>query len=440
MLDTIVSLATPPMMGALAVIRLSGPEAFQIVTKSFTKDLTKLKDKAIVYGKLFDDEQLVDEVVAFCFVGPASFTGEDVVEISCHGSMLIANEIVSLMIKNGARLAVPGEFSNRAYINGKVDLVQAEAINDMITATTHEAKKLSLLSLVGETSKIVYPIRERLADILSLIEVNIDYPEYQDIEQANYALVISEVNDINKEIGRLIKEGRQGQIIKEGIKVAIVGAPNVGKSSLLNALLKEDKAIVTDIAGTTRDVVEGEINLEGLKLLLLDTAGIRESSDLIENIGIQKSKQSIAEADLVIHVKDAQFADSPDEFNALVQGKNVITVFNKADKVKKRESGKLYISALEHDLGALEKAIAKAVGVEKESYLRPSLNNARQLALLRKTYEQLEIAKAEAEMEISLDLVSVSLQQAFFTIKEILGENVDNDLSKEIFSRFCIGK
>jgi tRNA modification GTPase len=427
MLDTIVSLATPPMMGALAVIRLSGPEAFKIVTKSFTKDLTILKEKAIVYGKLFDDEELVDEVVAFCFVAPHSFTGEDVVEISCHGSMLIANEIITLMVKNGARLAVPGEFSNRAYLNAKVDLVQAEAINDMINATTQEAKKLSLLSLVGETSKIVYPIRERLADILSLIE-------------ANYALVISEVNEINKEIGRLIKEGRQGQIIKEGIKVAIVGAPNVGKSSLLNALLKEDKAIVTDIAGTTRDVVEGEINLEGLKLLLLDTAGIRESSDVIENIGIQKSKASINSADLVIYVKDAENANVEDEFAALVKDKRVITVYNKADKVKKKDPEKLYISALENDLSALEKAIAKTVGVDKESYLRPSLNNARQLALLRKTYEQLEIAKHEAEIEISLDLISVSLQQAFFTIKEILGENVDNDLSKEIFSRFCVGK
>ena len=440
MLDTIVSLATPPLMGALAVIRLSGPEAFAIVTKSFTKDLRNLKEKTIVYGRLFDDEELVDEVVAFCFVGPHSFTGEDVVEISCHGSMLIANEIISLMIKNGARLAVPGEFSNRAYLNGKVDLVQAEAINDMINATTSEAKKLSLLSLVGETSKIVYPIRERLADILSLIEVNIDYPEYQDIEQANYTLVISEVNEINKEIGRLIKEGRQGQIIKEGIKVAIVGAPNVGKSSLLNALIKEDKAIVTDIAGTTRDVVEGEIDLDGLKLLLLDTAGIRESSDVIENIGIQKSKQSIAAADLVIYVKDAGIEEKQDEFAALIKDKKVITVYNKADKVEKREAGKLYISALLNDLNALEKAIYDVVGVEKESYLRPSLNNARQLALLRKTYEQLEVAKAEAESEISLDLISVSLAQAFFTIKEILGENVDNDLSKEIFSRFCVGK
>lgn len=440
MLDTIVSLATPPMMGALAIIRLSGPEAFEIVTKSFTKDLTKLQEKAIVYGKLFDDEELVDEAVAFCFVGPHSFTGENVVEISCHGSMLIANQIITLMIKNGARLAVRGEFSNRAYLNGKVDLVQAEAINDMINATTQEAKKLSLLSLVGETSKIVYPIRERIADILSLIEVNIDYPEYQDIEEANYALVINEVTAINEEIGRLISEGKQGQIIKEGIKVAIIGAPNVGKSSLLNALLKEDKAIVTDIAGTTRDVVEGEINLQGLKLLLLDTAGIRESSDMIENIGIKKSKQSIEAADLIIYVKDAEIGSSQDEFSTLVKNKKVITVYNKADKVKSKDPTKLYISALEKDLVALEKAIAVAVGVEKESYLRPSLNNARQLALLKKAYEQLEVAKKEALMEISIDLVSVSLAQAFFTIKEILGENVDNDLSKEIFSRFCVGK
>ncbi len=440
MLDTIVSLATPPMMGALAVIRISGPDAFSLVSKNFTKDIRDLKEKTIVYGNIIDGNEIVDEVLLSCFVGPHSFTGEDVVEISCHGSMLIANEIISLMIKNGARLAVRGEFSNRAYLNGKVDLVQAEAINDMITATTSEAKKLSLLSLTGETSKIVYPIRERIADILSLIEVNIDYPEYHDIEEANYAMVISEVTAINNEISRLISEGRQGQIIKEGIKVALVGAPNVGKSSLLNALLQEDKAIVTSIAGTTRDVVEGEINLNGLRLLLLDTAGIRESRDVIENIGIKKSKESIAEADLVIHVKDAKNADADDGFNKFLKNKKVITVYNKADTIKEKRENKLYISALKNDLSALEEAINNAVNVDKESYLRPSLNNARQLALLRKTYEQLEIAKSEAEMEISIDLVSVSLAQAFFTVKEILGENVDNDLSKEIFSRFCVGK
>ncbi|OQC10979.1 MAG: tRNA modification GTPase MnmE [Tenericutes bacterium ADurb.Bin087] len=440
MLDTIVALATPPMMGALAIIRLSGPEAFNIVTKSFTKDLTKLNKNAMVYGKLFDDEELVDEVIAFCFKGPHSFTGEDVVEISCHGSMLIANEIIELMIKNGARLAGRGEFTNRAYLNGKLDLVQAEAVNDMITATTKEAKKLSLLSLVGETSKVVYPIRERIADVMSLIEVNIDYPEYRDIEEASYALVISEVDYINAEIKKLINQGRQGQIIKEGIKVAIVGAPNVGKSSLLNALLKEDKAIVTDIAGTTRDVVEGEINLHGLRLLLLDTAGIRESVDKIESIGIEKTKKSIAEADLVIYVKDAENVGKEDEFADLIKDKKVITVYNKGDLVSKKDPSRLYISALTNDIGALEKAIAKVVGVDEESYLRPSLNNARQLALLRKAYEELETAKQEAIDEVAIDLVSVSLQQAFFTIKEILGENVDNDLSKEIFSRFCVGK
>jgi tRNA modification GTPase len=344
------------------------------------------------------------------------------------------------MIKNGARLAVRGEFTNRAYLNGKVDLVQAEAVNDMITATTKEAKKLSLLSLVGETSKVVYPIRERIADVMSLIEVNIDYPEYRDIEEASYTLVISEVDYINSEIKKLIDQGRQGQIIKEGIKVAIVGAPNVGKSSLLNALLKEDKAIVTDIAGTTRDVVEGEINLHGLRLLLLDTAGIRESKDAIESIGIEKTKKSIEAADLVIYVKDAENVDKKDKFAALIKDKKVITVYNKADKVSKKDPTKLYISALTRDLGSLEKAIAAEVGVDKESYLRPSLNNARQLALLRKAYEQLEVAKQEALDEVAIDLVSVSLQQAFFIIKEILGENVDNDISKEIFSRFCVGK
>lgn len=440
MLDTIVALATPPMMGAIAVIRISGPDAFSLVSKNFSKDIRAIQEKTIVYGNIVDGDALVDEVLLSVFVGPKSFTGEDVVEINCHGSMLIANEIITLLIKNGARLAGPGEFTNRAYLNGKVDLVQAEAVNDMITATTSEAKKLSLLSLTGETSKIVYPLRERIVDILSLIEVNIDYPEYYDIEQANYEMIIREVTAINHEIGRLINEGRQGQIIKEGIKVALVGAPNVGKSSLLNALLQEDKAIVTNIAGTTRDVVEGEINLNGLKLLLLDTAGIRESSDAIEKIGIKKSKESINAADLIIHVLDAEFENIDDGFSEILKDKKVITVYNKGDLVKAKAKDRLYISALENDISALEKAISKAINVDEESYVRPSLNNARQLALLRKTYEQLEIAKREAANEVSIDLVSVSLAQAFFTIKEILGENVDNDLSKEIFSRFCVGK
>lgn len=440
MIDTIVSLSTPPMMGAIAVIRLSGAEARQIVTKSFSKDLTKLTERTIVYGKIYDSEELVDEVVLTVFVAPHSFTGEDVVEISCHGSMLIANEIITLMVKNGARLAVAGEFSNRAYINGKVDLVQAEAINDMITATTTEAKKLSLLSLTGETSKIVYPLREKIADLISLIEVNIDYPEYLDIEEANYTTIIKEVTAINQEINRLISEGKQGQIIKEGLKVAIVGKPNVGKSSLLNALLKEEKAIVTNIAGTTRDVVEGEINFKGIKLLLLDTAGIRESADIIEAVGITKSKETIAKADLVIYVKDARDPTEDVTFNELIGDKKVITVYNKADLATEKKEEKLYISALQNDLSSLEKAILKVVGVEEQSYVRPSLNNARQIALLTKTYEELEIAKQEAQNNVAIDLVSVALQQAFFTIKEILGETNDQDLSKEIFSRFCIGK
>ncbi len=440
MIDTIVALATPPMMGALAVIRVSGPDAFNIVTKVFSKDLTKVTKRTVFYGLIKDDEEIIDEVLLTCFVAPHSFTGENIVEISAHGSMLIANEIITLLVARGARLAVAGEFSNRAYINGKFDLVQAEAINDMISATTHEAKKLSLLSLTGETSKIVYPLRKKIADIVSLIEVNIDYPEYLDIEQANYEMIISEVTRINKEIKRLIAEGKQGQIIKEGLKVAIVGKPNVGKSSLLNALLQEDKAIVTDIAGTTRDVVEGEINFKGIKLLLLDTAGIRESKDVIENVGITKSKQTIAAADLVIYVKDATENEEENMFGPLIKDKKVITVYNKADLATEKDENKLLVSALTNDLRALEQAIVKTIGLEQESYIRPSLNNARQIALLTKTYDELENAKNEALNNVPLDLISVSLQQAFFTIKEILGETHDRDLDKEIFSRFCLGK
>lgn len=442
MVETIVALATAPVKSALALIRISGADAFEIMGQIFDKDISDTKEKRIVYGHIHDHGEKIDEVVALLYVGPKSFTGENVVEIISHGSMLIANQIIELTLKHGARLAVQGEFSSRAYLNGKIDLIQAEAINDMINATSSEAKKLSLLSLEGETSKIVVPIKSKIADLMSNIEVNIDYPEYEDIGIVTKQEVIDQIEIINHDISELIAQGLQGKIIKEGINVAIVGRPNVGKSSLLNAFLNEEKAIVTDIAGTTRDIVEGQVKIRGITLNLFDTAGIRESSDVVESIGIDKARKSIEGADLVVVVLDAS-QKLTEEDQALIQltkHKKRIIVYNKADLIKERDKDAIYISARSKDIKGLEQQILNLLGIEEESYVRPSLNNARQLGLLSKTKLLLEQAQEDAKLDVPLDLVSVTLQDAFFTLSDLLGENNDADLSKEIFSRFCVGK
>ena len=375
-------------------------------------------------------------------LAPKSFTGEDLVEIICHGSMLIANEIIELLLSKGARYATNGEYSSRAFLNGRIDLIQAEAINDVINASSKEAKELSILSLKGKTSELILPIKKRIADVLSLIEVNIDYPEYEDIEVANKDHIISLADELVPQINSLVESGEKGLIIKEGIKVALVGKPNVGKSSLLNALLGESKAIVTDIAGTTRDVVEGEINLNGVILHLLDTAGIRESNDTVESIGVNKSKEVISKADLVIVLLDASKELDKEDKDILDLVKDVphVVVYNKADKAKQKDDNKLYISALNNDVNPLKEEIYKVLGIKEEAFRTPSLNNVRQLGLLKVAKEALLKAKEDAYNDLSIDLVSVSLMDAYNAILEILGEYKQTDISKEIFSRFCVGK
>jgi tRNA modification GTPase len=380
--------------------------------------------------------------VLLAYKGPQSFTGEDVVEIITHGSPLITNEIIEILLGLGARIALNGEFSARAYANNKIDLIQAEAINDMINATTKEAKNLALLSLSGEASAIIQPIKEKIADILSLIEVNIDYPEYEDIEQANKEMIISAIDKINLDIAKLINEGNQGKIIKEGINVAIVGKPNVGKSSLLNAFLQEEKAIVTDIAGTTRDIVEGSVNVKGITLHLFDTAGIRESQDRVEKIGIHKAKKTIEDADLVLLVLDAseKLTKEDEDLLEMTKDKKRLIVHNKADLKLDDKKDAIYVSAIQKDVSVLEEKIISLFGIEEKSYFRPSLNNARQLGLLEKVREYLKLTKKDAEEDLPVDLISVNLHGAYNAILEILGEHNDNDLTDEIFSRFCVGK
>ena len=439
MFETIVALATAPIKSALSIIRLSGDDVFDVVSKCFSKDLRNIKERTILFGSISSEGEKIDEVVLLAYKGPKSFTGEDSVEIICHGSPLIAKQIIEACIKNGARMATNGEFSSRAYMHNKIDLVQAEAINDVINATTKEAKNLSLLSLDGKTSDLVRPIKTRIADLLSLIEVNIDYPEYEDIEVANKDKVIAIVDELIPQIDVLVEDGQKAKIINEGVKVALVGKPNVGKSSLLNAFLGEDRAIVTDIAGTTRDVVEGHVNIDGVVLHLYDTAGIRDSEDKIESIGIEKSKKTIKEADIVVVLLDSSNELDEEDKQILEYTKeyNPIVVYNKADK---NSSNKLAISALNNQIQPLIDVIKERIGLDEKSFSTPALNNARQLGLLSKAKESLLKAKEDALNDLTIDLISTSLFDAYTSVLEILGEANQIDLVKEIFSRFCVGK
>lgn len=440
MFETIVALATAPIKSALGIVRLSGDDVLEVVSKCFSKDLRDIKERTIIYGSVINDGEKIDDVVLLAYKGPKSFTGEDSVEIICHGSPLICKQIIEACIKSGARMATNGEFSSRAFMHNKIDLVQAEAINDVVNSTTKEAKRLNLLSLDGKTSELIRPIKTKIADILSLIEVNIDYPEYEDIEVANKDKIVSIVDELVPQIDSLLDDGQKAKIINEGVKVALVGKPNVGKSSLLNAILGEDRAIVTDIAGTTRDVVEGHANINGVVFHLFDTAGIRDSEDKIESIGIEKSKKTIKEADIVVVVLDSSndLDDEDEQILEYTKDYDPIIVYNKDDAGK--QDNKLSISALNNQIEPLIKAIKERIGLDEKAFSKPALNNARQLGLLSKAKESLLTAKQDALNDLTVDLISTSLFDAYTSVLEILGEANQLDLSKEIFSRFCVGK
>ena len=437
MFETIVALATPPAKSALAIIRISGDDCFKIVSNVFTKDLTKVKEKGIHYGFIKDGEKNIDQVVLLAYVAPHSFTGENSVEIITHGSMLIVNQIMALLLKNGARMATNGEFSSRAFLNGKIDLVQAEAINDMINATTAEAKDLSMVSLTGETSKVFKPIKDMIGEILSHIEVNIDYPEYEDIEETSKEEIFGKCGEIIEKIEVLIKDGERNRIYRDGVKIAIVGKPNVGKSSLLNALIKEDKAIVTAIPGTTRDVVEGDFNISGVPVHLYDTAGIRDSADVIEQIGIDKAKKAVENADLVLFIVDETGIDN--ELYALIKNQKHIIVTNKADQISKKNPGNLYISAKNDDVSALIEKIKEELEIG-DVVIKPTFNNTRQLGILKQMVFYLKNAIEDTKQDQPIDLISVSIMAAYNCSLDLLGQNNKNDLTDEIFSRFCVGK
>ncbi len=437
MFETIVALATAPIKSALAIIRLSGDDCFKIVSKVFSKDISKCDRRDIHYGYIVDNDKEIDQVILLTYVAPHSFTGENSVEIICHGSLIIEKEIIKLLIGNGARMAGHGEFSSRAYLNGKIDLIQAEAINDMINAATLESKDFSMLALKGENSKLFKPIKKEIAEILSQIEVNIDYPEYEDIEVVSRENVIKVCSDIVSKLDVLIKQGQKDKVYRDGINIAIVGKPNVGKSSLLNALLKEDKAIVTPIAGTTRDVVEGDFTIAGVPIHLYDTAGLHESNDVIETIGIKKAKEYIKKADLVLFILDETGIDNT-LYNEIKDKKHII-VYNKADLISNKDDKQIYISAKNGQIEPLINKIKEIMEID-EFELKPSFNNERQLGILKNIVFNLNVAIKDAKDGQPIDLVSTSILLAYNSSLDLLGENNKNDLTDEIFSRFCVGK
>ncbi len=440
MFETIVALATPPLRSALAIVRLSGNDCFNVVSNFYSKNLIGLTQNSLLHGYIKDGDNFVDEVVLLLYKGPKSFTGEDSVEIICHGSPLIFNKIINLAIKYGARMAERGEYSSRAFLNGKLDLIQAESINDLINAETEESKNVSLLALKGDTSKLIFPIKKEIGDMLSTIEANIDYSEYTDIEEMNSKEIIEFCNDISKKINTLIANGRKGKLIKYGINVVIVGRPNVGKSSIFNSLLKEDKAIVSNIKGTTRDIVEGKINLNGILINLYDTAGIRDSNDYIESLGINKSKKILEIADIVIVVFDNEKLNDEDlSILNIVKNKNIIEVYNKSD-LNNYKKGILTTNALKHNVNLLHDEILKKLNLKDDDYKTPSLANTREIGLLESCLEEINLTKKLALNGETIDILSEHIKTSYLKILAITGENYDFDMAKEIFSRFCLGK
>jgi tRNA modification GTPase len=444
---TIVALATTLSESALAIIRISGDRSLEIINKIFTNKIKEEDSHIVKYGFIKDPAKgtTIDEVMCVYFKGPKTFTGEDMVEIYCHGGILIIQHLLSVILNNGAVEASRGEFSMRAYLNGRIDLVQAEAINDMITAHTDDALQLALLGLKGKVSSLIVSLKDELSALLANIEVNIDYPEYDDVEQLTTSLVKPKVEQLIVKMEEIISDAKKGNIIKDGVTTAIVGKPNVGKSSLLNALIEQQKAIVTDIPGTTRDIVEGRVNIGGLTLNLLDTAGIRESNDVVEKIGIQKSIDTIKEASLVLLVLDASKPLEDEDYHLLdiTKKSNRIIVYNKIDKVNdttKFNEG-ILISAMNNQIEDLKVAIKEKVGVDP-SILRnkPILSNTRHLLLMNQALNSLKEAYNGCVNLMPVDLISIDIKASLTSVLQLLGSEVNVDISKEIFSRFCLGK
>lgn len=450
MTDTICAIATSVGTSAINIIKISGKESISIVNKLFTKDLLKAKTHTITFGYIKDKEEKVDEVLVSVFLEPNTYTGENIVEINTHGGLAVTNKILEMLLEQGCRLAEPGEFLKRAFLNGKRDLLEAESISDLINAKTEASRKMSMNGVTGELSRIIKNLRNKLLTIIANIEVNIDYPEYEDAIVYTNELLKTNIIEIKNELKKIVDESEKGSIIKNGINIGIVGKPNVGKSSLLNRLINEDKAIVTDVEGTTRDIVEGKIVINGIEINLIDTAGIRQTSNVVEKIGVEKSKSILETSDLLLAIFDGSKPLTKDDLDILkeIENKKSIIIINKEDLPMQIEKEKfsryktLQISIKENkginDIIEEIKSLFNLNELETQDFTY--LSNARQINLIKNCLSLSEEIDKQNEKNTPVDLIQIDIQRLWEKLGELTGESYKDELLDEIFSKFCLGK
>lgn len=441
--DIIVAIATSRLEAAISIIRLSGKGCIAFVQQFFTGKIMDKASHTITYGFIKDQDEKVDEVLVNIYRGHRTFTGEEMVEINCHGGIFITQKVLNLCLKMGARMAEHGEFSKRAFLNGRIDLSQAEAISDLISAKNDYASQLALRGIQGNISHFIEDLKEDLIQIITQIEVNIDYPEYEDVEELTAESLLPKSIQLQEKMNHIIDSSKNVHLLKDGISTVIIGKPNVGKSSLLNALLDEDKAIVTDIAGTTRDIVEGTIRLDHIVLNMIDTAGIRDTDDVVENIGVHKSKELVHKADLVLLVLEGSQPLTQEDYELLELSKDTqrIIVINKKDQGEIKNIDGIAISAKNHDIEPLIQKIKAMFELGQITSSQDDiLANARQIQLLEKANQSLKNAIQAMQEYVPTDLIVTDLYESWESLKEILGERAKEDLLDELFKRFCIGK
>ena len=448
--DTIVAISTALGVGAISIVRLSGNDAINIVNKCFEgKDLTKVDSHTIHYGFIKNETERIDEVLVSVMRAPKTYTTEDIVEINCHGGIITTKQVLETMLNSGARLAEPGEFTKRAFLNGRIDLVESEAIMDLIESKSSEAKKMALSQLYGDLSKLITSFRDRLKNLLSSIEVNIDYPEYYDIEIVTEEKIAKEIKSMKEELKNLIERSKSSSIIKNGIQTVILGRPNVGKSSILNKLLDEEKAIVTNVAGTTRDIVEGQTYIDGILIKFIDTAGIRKTDDIVEKIGVEKSLKAVEDADLIILVLNNNEELTADDLEILekTKDKQRIIVINKKDLERNIKLPENLENVVETDTNSIEgidslkSKIKEMFNLEKittKDYTY--LSNSRQISLITKAYQSILSAEKSLNESLPIDLIAIDLKECFDLLGQVIGISYTDEIIDNLFENFCVGK
>ena len=451
--DTICAIATAQGVGAISIIRVSGDDSTKIVDKIFQgKDLTKVESHTINYGHIIDNNEIIDEVLVSVMKSPKTFTTEDVVEINTHGGIAATNRTLELLLENGCRLAEPGEFTKRAFLNGRIDLLEAEAVMDMIDAKTENQRKMAINQIDGKTSNLINELRSDMIQIISNINVNIDYPEYDDVDIITNDILIPKIKKLKEKILKILKESENGKLIKEGIKTSIIGRPNVGKSSLLNALLQEDKAIVTDIAGTTRDIVEGQIKINGIILNMIDTAGIRKTDDIIESIGVEKSLKIMEEADLILFMinNNEELSNDIKELINKINNKKYLILINKKDletKINKEElnvdKNRIVELSIINNKGIeeLKEKIIEMFNINELETKDPTyLSNSRSISILKRCLKRVEDIEKSLNDNMPIDMIELDIKNIWEELGTINGTNYEEELLDEMFSRFCLGK